>query len=92
MELVGYWRAGILEEEHNLSEEEIGLLKDMISKAPGRFGDRECNLTVIGDQSQVDQFVQSLNDCFLSDHELQKWKDGVDFADPWPKNLAKLTL
>jgi G3E family GTPase len=92
LELVGYWRAGILEEEHNLSEEEIGLLKDMISKAPGRFGDRECNLTVIGDESQVDQFVQSLNDCFLSDHELQKWKDGVDFADPWPKNLAKLTL
>ena len=92
LEMVGYWRAGLLEGENNLSKEEVDLLKEMIAKAPGRFGDRECNLTVIGDLSQVDKFVRSLKDCFLDDDEIKKWEDGVEFTDPWPKNLAKLTL
>lgn len=91
LEIIGSWRAGILEDEDNgLSEMEIQLLQEKIAKEPGRFGDRHCDLTVIGDITQVDRFTNALNSCFLTDEEIELWKNGYDFEDPWPKNLVKM--
>ncbi|WP_103867344.1 GTP-binding protein [Aquimarina sp. I32.4] len=91
LEIIGSWRSGIVEDEnHGLSEMEITMLKEMLAKESGRFGDRHCDLTVIGDESQVDQFTDALESCFLSDKEIELWSAGHQFEDPWPKNIVKM--
>ena len=90
MELIGYWRAGILEDDNNgLDEEEIAGLKKRLEQESGRFGDRRCNLTIIGDDSQVDLFADSLMQCFLTEEEIEYWRSGGKFPDPWPENFVK---
>ena len=87
--LVGFWRAGILEDENsNLDEVERAGLREMMAKEPGRFGDRHCHLTVIGDKNQVDQFTESLMQCFLTEAEILRWQAGERFPDPWPENYT----
>ncbi|MBW1298790.1 CobW family GTP-binding protein [Aquimarina litoralis] len=91
LEIIGSWRSGIIEDEnHNLSDEEVKLLKEMLAQESGRFGDRHCELTVIGDKTQVDRFTNALKSCFLTDEEISLWIDGIEFEDPWPKNIVKM--
>ena len=91
LELIGSWRSGIVEDENNgISKIEIEQLKEMLSQEAGRFGDRHCNLTVIGDKSQVNQFTARLNSCFLTEEEIRLWEEGYEFEDPWPKNIVKM--
>jgi G3E family GTPase len=91
LQITGYWRAGILEDENNgLDDIEKDTLKEKLSKETGRFGDRHCHLTVIGDRSQVNLFTEALKQCFLTDNEIKYWKSGGTFLDPWPKRLVKL--
>ena len=92
LELIGSWRAGILEDDdHGLLEFELELLKEQLANEKGRFGDRRCDLTVIGDQSKVDRFTEALNACFLTEEEIKLWENGHEFTDPWPKRIVKLT-
>ncbi|MEM6879351.1 MAG: GTP-binding protein [Bacteroidota bacterium] len=92
LELIGFWRAGIVEDEnHGITAFEIAQLKKLLAEEPGRFGDRQCDLTVIGDEAHVDRFTDALKSCFLTDDEIQLWKDGHEFADPWPKNIVKIS-
>ena len=65
-------------------------LEEKLEKESGRFGDRHCDLTVIGDKTQVDSFTSSLKSCFLNDEEIQLWENGHEFDDPWPKNIVKM--
>ena len=91
LEIIGSWRSGIIEDEnHGLSEMEIRLIEERLAKESGRFGDRHCDLTVIGDKTQVDRFTNALKSCFLVDEEIELWKNGYEFDDPWPKNLVKM--
>lgn len=91
LELIGYWRTGIVEEENNmLSKEEMTQLKEQLSHETGRFGDRKCDLTVIGDKSKVDRFTEELNYCFLTEEEIKLWENGSEFPDPWPKSIVKM--
>jgi G3E family GTPase len=91
LELIGSWRAGIVEDEnHGLLEFEIKLLKEKLASEKGRFGDRRCDLTVIGDQSKVDRFTDALKSCFLTEEEIKLWENGFEFPDPWPKTIVKL--
>jgi G3E family GTPase len=92
LELIGSWRSGIIEDDNNgLNEMETQLLKEQLSKNSGRFGDRRCDLTVIGDQSKVDRFTNELKLCFLTDDEINLWENGYEFEDPWPKSIIKRT-
>ena len=92
LDLVGFWRAGILEDENsNLDEMEREGLREMLEREPGRFGDRHCHLTVIGDKTQVDQFTEALTKCFLTEEEILRWQAGEVFPDPWPKNYTTRT-
>ena len=92
LELIGYWRASILEDHDNgLLDDELDLIREQIANESGRFGDRKCNLTVIGDKTQVSNFVNALESCFLTEDEIEFWKMGGQFNDPWPKNIVKLS-
>lgn len=91
LEIIGSWRSGIAEDEnHGISEMEIKALKEMLKKETGRFGDRHCDLTVIGDKIQVDRFSDALETCFLTEEEIEAYNEGFIFEDPWPKNIVRL--
>ena len=49
---------------------------------------RYCHRTVIGDKNQVDQFTESLMECFLTEDEILRWQSGETFPDPWPDNYV----
>ncbi|MEM7298508.1 MAG: GTP-binding protein [Bacteroidota bacterium] len=90
LELIGHWRTGIIEDKDNdLTEMELELLKERLTQESGRFGDRHCHLTVIGDKTQVDSFTESLKRCFLTEEEIKHWQSGGEFTDPWPTNMTK---
>ena len=92
LEIIGTWRAGIIENEnHNLTEMEIDHLREQLINEKGRFGDRHCDLTVIGDINQVDRFTNALKTCFLNEEEITLWKNGHLFEDPWPKKIMKMS-
>ncbi len=92
LELVGYWRAAVLEDEDNgLDDFEIEGLRERLKNETGRFGDRRCHLTVIGDESQVDWFVAALSECFLTEDEIRHWRSGGEFSDPWPDDYVTRT-
>lgn len=85
LEVVGYWRAGILEHDADrLTPQELEQLKQQLDRRWGRFGDRRCRLTVIGQPGEVERFIAALNQCFLTEPELSHWEDGGYFEDPWP--------
>ncbi|MEM1183152.1 MAG: GTP-binding protein [Acidobacteriota bacterium] len=91
LEMVGYWRSGLVEDEKSdISESERQQLKEMLAEKSGRFGDRRCDLTVIGDQSQVDRFTEALRSCFLTEDEIARWEKGRTFPDPWPKKVRNI--
>ena len=91
LEIIGTWQTGIVEDDsHGLTEIEINFLKERLSKIDGRFGDRRCDLTVIGDRTKVDVFTNALKDCFLTEDEIDLYENGHHFEDPWPKNLVKM--
>ena len=91
LEIIGSWRSGIVEDEnHGLSNMEIEALKELLAKESGRFGDRHCDLTVIGDKKQIDQFTNRLTSCFLTEEEIALWNAGHQFEDPWPKNVVRM--
>lgn len=92
LEIVGVWRAGILEEKDNrLNKIELELLKEKLSHEKGRFGDRYCNLTIIGDKTQINQFANAIKNCFVNEEEIKHWQAGGEFIDPWPKNIVEMT-
>lgn len=91
LEMIGFWRSGIVEgNNEGLLEIEIKLLKERLEKESGRFGDRHCDLTVIGDETQVDRFTDAIKSCFLTEEEIKHYQSGGEFPDPWPKNIVKI--
>ena len=90
LEILGTWRAAILEDkQHGLLDEEVKLLRQKLSNELGRFGDRCCDITIIGNKQQVDQFSEKIRSCFLTEKEIQQWQNGDKFKDPWPKNIVR---
>ena len=91
LEIMGTWRAAIIEDKNNgLLKEELKLLKEKLKNEIGRFGDRRCDLTIIGHKNHVTRFSEKLKSCFLSDKEIKNWKNGVSFKDPWPKKIVRI--
>ena len=91
LEFMGSWMAGIIKNKnHGLSKMEIKVLETRLKKKSKLFGDRCCDLTVIGDESQIDHFTNALKSCFLTEEEIRLWERGHVFKDPWPKNIIKM--
>ncbi|MEM6407015.1 MAG: GTP-binding protein [Pseudomonadota bacterium] len=93
LELVNYWKISALEDDSlNLSDWEIEAMQKKLANAHPDFGDRRCQLTVIGQEAELDAFVSALSECFCTDEEIDAWKAGKDFPDPWPKTTATLKM
>lgn len=93
LEFISYWKAGVLAHEDNrLNEEERRVLQQQLAAMPGRFGDRHCRLTVIGQRYQLDDFCRALQHCFLTEEEIAWWQAGGEFSDPWPTQVGRLTV
>ena len=91
LEIMGTWRAAIIEDKNNgLLKEELKLLKEKLKNEIGRFGDRRCDLTIIGHKNHVTQFSEKLKSCFLTGEEIKNWKNGMTFKDPWPKKIVRI--
>lgn len=67
------------------------MIQQEIDKAPGRFGDRRCSLTVIGEKDAIKAFVEALKQCFLTEEEICWWRYRGDFVDPWRKRVVRVT-
>lgn len=91
LEIVNYWKICTLEDDSlNLSNWEKDAMRKKLTEAHPGFGDRRCQLTVIGKETELDAFVDALWDCFCTDAEIEAWKNGQDFVDPWPKTVTTL--
>ncbi|MEM9231675.1 MAG: GTP-binding protein [Pseudomonadota bacterium] len=91
LEILNYWKIATLEDDSlNLSDWEKEAMRAKLVEAHTDFGDRRCQLTVIGDAMQLDEFVDALKTCFCTDDEIRSWKNGEKFVDPWPKTVATL--
>ena len=91
LELSALWKAGLIHNpDGKLVREEIATLKEMLQGGHPIFGDRGCDLTVIGTAKDRAVFVRELHDCFCTADEITAWQQGVAFDDPWPKTLRVL--
>ncbi|MEN5018627.1 GTP-binding protein [Erwinia sp. Eh17-17] len=91
LEFISYWKAGVLAHRDNhLSEGERRALQQQLDALPGRFGDRRCSLTVIGQHHQLEDFCRALRRCFLTEPEIAWWQTGGEFDDPWPQRVGRL--
>ncbi|MEM9966731.1 MAG: GTP-binding protein [Pseudomonadota bacterium] len=91
LEIVNYWKVSALQDDSlNLTEWEKDAMRAKLSEAHADFGDRRCQLTVIGDELELDPFVDALQTCFCTKDEIAAWKAGESFIDPWPKTVATL--
>lgn len=91
LEIVNYWKISTLEDDSlNLAPWEKEAMQAKLTEAHPDFGDRRCQLTVIGDALELDDFVEALENCFCTEKEIAAWKNGESFADPWPTSVATL--
>lgn len=91
LEWAATWKAGILEDPaaHLLPEERAGLRAVLAAQDP-RFGDRHCELTVIGDPDDRLAFAEGLIACLCTEEEVEAWQAGAPFVDPWPRTIRRI--
>jgi G3E family GTPase len=87
LEFLATWRAYVLENDTRLLAEEKAHLKEQLDLLHPLFGDRSCELTLIGHERDLAIFGGELMDCFCTDAEIDHWQNGGSFPDPWPANL-----
>jgi hypothetical protein len=88
---MAYWKAALVTNpDGKLVPEEIAALRDMLQGTHPDFGDRACELTVIGTERDRAFFVRDLQTCFCTDDEVASWQRGEPFDDPWPKTLLRV--
>ncbi len=87
LEFLATWRAAVLAHDTQLLPEEKQLLREQLANLHPIFGDHSCDLTLIGHTRDREIFGRELVDCFCTAEEIQHWKNGGVFPDPWPANL-----
>lgn len=91
LELTAYWKAALVTNpDGKLVPEEIAMLHEHLRGTHPVFGDRRCELTVIGPERDRAVFVPELHACFCTDEEITHWRSGGSFDDPWPRSLLRV--
>jgi len=86
LELLGTWRAAALSDSRLLPEERRHL-EGLLAGAHPVFGDRGCELTVIGTERDRNIFCGEMQATFCTDEEIAMWQSGKTFPDPWAASL-----
>jgi G3E family GTPase len=91
LEWLATWRVAILEGQggHPLLPEEKDHLKKALLGTHPLFGDRGNELTVIGHARDRAVFCRELEECFCTDEEVEHWRQGGSFPDPWPTRIRE---
>lgn len=88
LELTGLWRAELAHNrDQKLLPEEVAHLHATLAAAHPVFGDRHAELTLIGLREDRERFAAALRDAFCTDAEIDAWRRGETFPDPWPQAL-----
>jgi G3E family GTPase len=87
LEFLSTWRTHVLENDTRLLAEEKAHLQKQLAALHPLFGDRSCELALIGHASDLEIFGSELMDCFCTDEEITHWQNGGALPDPWPANL-----
>ena len=91
LEWSGTWRAAMLADpDGHLLPDERAALAARLATAHPIFGDRACELTIIGAAADRAVFLEDLRACFCTDEEVAVWQRGDEFPDPWPKTIRRL--
>jgi G3E family GTPase len=91
LELTGLWRAELAaNRDGKLLPEEVIALRRQLEKQHPIFGDRHTELTLIGMAAARDSFASALRQAFCTAEEIDAWRYGSDFADPWPSVLRRV--
>jgi G3E family GTPase len=92
LELHALWKAAlVMNPDGKLVREEIEMLHEMLRGTHPRFGDRACDLTIIGTEHDLAVFVPELMACFCTTDEIAAWQRGEVFDDPWPQTFRVLS-
>lgn len=91
LEWASTWKAAILADPHApFMREEMDALAASVAAAHPIFGDRACELTIIGTARDRAVFLDELRACFCTEEEIAAWQRGDEFTDPWPKTIRKV--
>jgi G3E family GTPase len=91
LELTAYWKAALVTNPDNkLLDSELERLRTMLQGCNPVFGDRACEVTIIGTQRDRDIFVPQFSSCFCTPEEIRAWQQGEAFDDPWPRTLRQV--
>lgn len=89
-ELTSVWAAEAVHNRYGkLLPEEVELIKERVEAVHPVFGDRHNTLTIIGLPNACKTFVDALKGALCTEQEVQAWKSGKKFSDPWPQKLRK---
>lgn len=69
---------------------EVDLLSQRLEAQHPDFGDRNNELTLIGLPDACRRFGEALRSALGTDEEVEAWKRGERFSDPWPKSIQPL--
>lgn len=93
LEILGYWKVAALQDPAaRMTTDERAALEARLAAYPSTFGDRRCELTVIGIENTLDTFVDALRQCFCNEDEIRAWQRGESFDDPWPTRIARIRM
>ena len=91
LEWSGTWRAAMLADpDGHLLPDERAALAARLATAHPIFGDRACELTIIGAAADRAVFLEDLRACLCTEAEIAAWQRGDEFPDPWPKTIRQV--
>lgn len=83
-EPAGEWWAAIPRQEREQMPEFQANFENLQKRWSPIWGDRKNELVFIGQDLEKERITFALNRCLLRDWEVEMWRDGEAFADPFP--------
>ena len=91
LELTGLWRAELAaNRDGKLLPDEVAHLRRLLDQEHPLFGDRHTELPLIGLAAERASFASALGQAFCTEEEIDAWRHGHSFQDPWPKTLRRV--
>lgn len=80
-EKAGYWWCAIPRKQWQLNQETLDLIN---ARWDERFADRYNELVIIGQELDAHGIIIDLDSCLCTEEEIQRFKKGAAFKDPFP--------